>query len=116
MLPSQCSIATLTESNVSGGRVKTYNITTTNLPCLVVDNGANLQTIYGQRKVMVTHIIYISPPSPAPFPTTGDAIVFGSRNFFIRGTTNPAGQSNFQDNVITLLCQEDVTNEIIIET
>jgi hypothetical protein len=115
MMPNTCSIATLTESNVGGGRVKTYTVTTSNLPCLIVDTGTGVQQIYGQRKIMITHTIYCSPPSPVFFPTTGDAVVVGTRNFFIRGTLNPAGQSNYQDNLLTLLCQEDITNEIVIE-
>jgi hypothetical protein len=114
-LPNSCSIATLTETNVNGGRVKTYTVTSSNLPCLIVDTGTGVRTIYGQRKVMITHQIYISPAYPAPFPTTGDAVIVGSRNFFIQGAVNPGGQSNDAENLIVLYCTEDVTNEIIIE-
>ena len=77
------SILSKTTSSPLSNTGPTYSTTYANVPALILRAGGQLQVIYEQRNIHLSHRILVQYTIPDGTVNTGDIVAFGSRQFVI---------------------------------
>lgn len=74
-----------------GGRTKAFASIATDIPCRTSSPSGKDVAIAGQKKAIITHVLYFAPTFTPP--KVGDRFIIGSTNFDVR-VPNAAGPSH----------------------
>ncbi len=85
LFPHRITLQAKSTANQSGGQVVSYSPSYANIPALVRPASSTRMLLYHQRNIEISHTIATARPISA---STGDIVVFGTRQFLITGLRN----------------------------